>query len=69
VAVDWRVPVERRTGGNGDRRESIPVASAVPPPDEPTKEVPSQPPALETTIVPIVPEGVPGGSSGGRGER
>jgi hypothetical protein len=74
VAVDWRVPVERRGGngggGNGDRRESIPVASAIPPPETPTKEVPSQPPALETTVVPIVPEGVPEGSSGGgRGER
>ena len=68
MAVDWRVPFERRNNG-GDRRESIPVASAVPPPDEPTKEVPAQPPALETTVVPIVPEGVPGGSSGGRGER
>jgi ATP-dependent Lon protease len=66
VAVDWRVPIERRGGGgNGDRRESIPVASAVPPPDEPVKEVPSQPPALQTTVVPIDPES----GSGGRGER
>ena len=47
------------------RRESIPVASAVPPPDEPVKEVPSQPPALQTTVVPIDPES----GSGGRGER
>ncbi len=65
VAVDWRVPIERRGGGgNGDRRESIPVASAVPPPDEPVREVPSQPPALQTTVVPIDPES----GSGGGGE-
>jgi ATP-dependent Lon protease len=64
VAVDWRIQVDRRDR-TGERRESIPVASANPP-SEPTTEVPAVPPAVQTTVVPMVPEGVPGGSNGNR---
>jgi ATP-dependent Lon protease len=43
VAVDWRVPAERRESPRGDRREDssrYPVASAVPPPSA-REEVPA----------------------------
>src|SRR5579871_4460927 len=50
VAVDWRIPADRRDGGR-DRREETsryPVASAVPPPsareEGPTTERPAEPP-------------------------
>jgi ATP-dependent Lon protease len=55
VAVDWRVPADRRENGGRDRREDssrYPVASAVPPPSareegpKPTTEVPLPTPSL-----------------------
>jgi ATP-dependent Lon protease len=55
VAVDWRVPADRRENGGRDRREDssrYPVASAVPPPSvreesqNPTTEVPLPTPSL-----------------------
>jgi hypothetical protein len=56
VAVDWRVPAERRENGGRDRREDssrYPVASAVPPPSAreegqkpTTTEVPLPTPSL-----------------------
>jgi ATP-dependent Lon protease len=62
VAVDWRVPVDRRE--RMDRRDntpgisSIPVASAIPPAVPPAPATPPPaPPALETVVVPIVPDG------------
>jgi hypothetical protein len=65
VAVDWRIPSDRRERNNGDRRDSsIPVASAVPPP-EPAGGPSAGTPGLQTTVVPIDPGNSPGGGRDG----
>ncbi|HEY0709701.1 MAG TPA: S16 family serine protease, partial [Polyangia bacterium] len=56
VAVDWRVPLERRDRLERRDTGSIPVASANPPP-EPTSQ--PQTTDLETVVVPLVPNGDP----------
>jgi ATP-dependent Lon protease len=55
VAVDWRVPLERRDRLERRDTGSIPVASANPPPEPPNS--PST--GLETVVVPMGPNGDP----------
>jgi ATP-dependent Lon protease len=56
VAVDWRVPAERRESGGRDRREDssrYPVASAVPPPSVREEAPPSSERPEGQVVVPV----------------